>query len=308
MKITVQILLFLILTLGVGSRATAQATSPARKPIVAVATITDNSNSGQAEALKTMIQTAVTGTGKFRIIERDFAQLDSEQALARSGRVTTNRPQRSGGYEGVDFIVYGTLTAASGGREGDSGADMGRAMAQAMFGVPLGGNGGACNKAVATIAVDVKIVDTVTGEVKFAKQLTERASSGTTCSGTANLDLTSTIRSIANQIATGLTITMYPIKVAAVQSDGVFVLNYGEGALTVGAVLGVYDEGPKILDPDTGAVLTSEGSELGRIRVTEVTTRFSKALPVSPFATTPPNGTIVRVVADQRVERQSKRN
>jgi len=282
----------------------AHAQTTIRKPVVAVARINDPANSGQAEALKTMIETAVNGTGKFRTIEREFAQLDSEQALARSGRVTSNRPGRSGGYEGVDFLVYGNITSVSGGRQGDAGADLGRAFAGKMFGFSMGGGG--CNKAVATIAVDVKIVDTVTGEIKFAKQITQTASSGTSCSGAAGLDTTSLMRDIANQTAMGLTITMYPIKVAAVQPDGVFVLNYGEGALTIGTILGVFGQGESIRDPDTGALLTSEGAEIGRIRVSEVMTRFSKAVPVTPFASSPAPGTIARVLADQSIPKKRR--
>lgn len=306
MNFWARFLVFLALACGFNTELAAQSPQAVRKPSVAVARITDTSNSGQAESLKTMIQTAVTETGKFRVIERDFGQLDTEQALARSGRVTSNQPGRNGGYEGVDFIVYGNITSASAGREGDSGADVGNALLGSLLGVSVGKGG--CNKASATIATDVKIVDAVTGEVKFAKQITEHAASATACSSNANVDITALMRSIANQTAMGLTITMYPIKVAAVQPDGVFVLNYGEGALKVGTVLGVYGKGPEIRDPDTGALLTSEGAELGRIRVSEVTTRFSKAVPLTPFSSTPPNGSVARVVADQGGGRQKAKS
>jgi len=275
----------------------AQVPKPVHKPTVAVASFKDPTNSGQAETLKTMIETAITETGKFRIIEREFSQLETEQALAQSGRVTTNRPGRSGGFEGVDFLVYGTITSAAGGRETDASANAGRTIMSTVLGIPLGG--GNCNKAVASFAIDVKIVDTVTGEARFAKQLTDHAASATSCGGDATLDVPALMRSVANQTAMGLTITMYPIKVAAVLPDGVFMLNYGEGALTVGTVLAVYGQGVAIPDPDTGALLTSEGAEIGRIRVSEVETRFSKAEPITTFAVSPPAGTVARVVADQ---------
>jgi curli biogenesis system outer membrane secretion channel CsgG len=285
--------------------ANAQTTAQVRKPVVAVSRIDDPGSTGQADALKTMIQTAVTGTGKFRIIERDFGQLDTEQQLARSGRVTTNRPGRSGGYEGVDFLVYGSITSTNGGRQSDVGANAGGALLGRMTGLSLGiGN---CNKAVATFAVDVKIVDTVTGEVKFAKQLTQRSASGTSCGGAASLDTTTIMRGIANQIAMGLAITMYPVKVAAVQPDGVFILNYGEGALTVGTVMGVFDKGQEIRDPDTGAVMTSEGAELGRIRVTEVNTRFSKAEPLTAFAIPPAPGAVARILNDTELRQKGRK-
>lgn len=274
------------------------------KPVVAVAKFGDPTNSGQSQTLKIMVETAITETGKFRIIERDFSALDAEQNLARAGRVTTNRPGKSGGFEGVDYVVYGTITSTSGGEVGDSGADTGRALMGGLLGVSLGGG---CRKSVAIVAVDVKIVNTVTGEIRFAKQITERAEGATSCSGSNGFDTTSLMRGVANQTASGLTITMFPIKVASVQADGTFVLNYGSGTLAPGTVLVIYDQGEAIVDPDTGAVLTSEGVEVGQVEVTEVTTRFSRARPLTPFSLTPPNGSVARVLEGVKVNPAKKR-
>lgn len=276
-----------------------------RKPVVAVTHMKDIARTGQGPALETMIQTSITQTGKFRVIERDFGELDSEQALARSGKVTTNTPGRTGGYEGVDFIVYGTITSASGGRQSDEGGNVGRAIFGHMIGVGLGGD---CKKTVSTLAVDIKIVEHNTGEVKFAKQLTQRAASKTSCSGDSSLDLTSLLRDVANQTAMGLTTTMYPMKVAGVQGDGTFVLNYGEGALTPGLTLAVLGQGQGagFVDPDTGVKLVSDETLLGLIRVSEVETRFSKAVPVSTFAAPPPAGSIVREATPDDIARFAK--
>ena len=262
-------------------------------PIVTVRQMDDLAGTGQAAAFSTMIQTAVAGTGKFRTIESSFAHLRDQQELGNSGMVTTRTPGKKGGFEGADFLIYGTITSGSAGRQADMGADMGRALAGRMLGVSLGGGG--CAKAVATLGVDIKIVDGATGEIRYANQINRTSTSATSCSGNPQTDVTNLLRAAANQIATGLVTTIYPIKVAAVQADGTLMLNYGEGAVLTGSLLNVYGPGQKIIDPDTGKVLSEEGAQIGTVRVTEVTPRFSKAAAVGAFSQPAAIGYIVRI-------------
>jgi hypothetical protein len=70
---------------------------------------------------------------------------------------------------------------------------------------------------------------------------------------------------------------IYPIRIIAVNADGASV-NRGEGGgLSVGDTLDVYAEGQEMIDPDTGEVLGSEETKVGRIRITQVLAKFSKA-------------------------------
>lgn len=262
------------------------------KPIVAVRQIDDLAGTGQAEPFTAMVQSAVAQTGRFRVMERNFGALLSEQQEANAGLVTTNTPGRSGGFEGADFLIYGTITSASSGRQADEGASIGRSLAGSMFGVSLGGTD--CARSTATLAVDVKVVDGASGEIRFAKSLTQTSQTATSCSGDSALDSTNLLRSVADQIASGLVTTVYPIQVATVQADGTFVLNYGESALASGMILAVYGPSETIPDPATGAMMTIDGAKLGFIEVTDVTPRFSRATALGSFAATPSAGAIVR--------------
>lgn len=262
-------------------------------PVVTVRQMQDLAQTGQAQAFSQMIQTAVAATGKFRVIESNFANLRDQQELGNSGMVTTNRPGKRGGFEGADFLIYGTITSGASTRQSDTGAQVGRGMAEKMLGFRLGGSGN-CTKASATLAVDVKIVDGATGEIRFTKNINQTTVGRTSCSGDAQLDMVNMLRGAANQIASGLVTTIYPIKVAAVQPDGSMVLNYGEGTVAPGLLLAVYGQGQAITDPDSGRVLTSEGSQIGLVRVTEVMARFSKARPESAFSEPARVGYIVR--------------
>lgn len=271
-------------------------------PIVTVRQMDDLAGTGQAVAFSQMIQTAVAGTGKFRTIESNFANLRDQQELGNSGMVTTRTPGKKGGFEGADYLVYGTITSGSAGQKSDMGADMGRALAGRMLGVSLGGGG--CSKSVATLAVDIKIVDGGTGEIRYANQINRTSTSATSCSGNPQTDVTNLLRAAANQIATGLVTSIYPIKVAAVQPDGSVMLNYGEGTVALGALLNVFGQGQVILDPDTGKPLSSEGAQIGMVRVTEVTPRFSKAVAVGTFSQSPAIGYVARIAPVQTAPKE----
>ena len=274
--------------------APAAASAQQGKPIVAVREIKDLAGTGQAAPFTAMVQAAITQTGRFRVIERDFDQLVGEQQDARSGLVTTNTPGRVGGFEGADFLIYGTITAASSGRQADEGAQMGQRLLGRMT-HGLTGGGGNCSKSTATLAVDVKVVDGSSGEIRFSKSLTQSSQTATSCSGDASLDTTNMLRSVADQIASGLVTTVYPIQVATVQGDGTIVLNYGDSTLAPGMVMAVYGPSEEIPDPASpGTTIKIDGAKLGFIQVTEVTPRFSKARMLSTFASAPTAGAVVR--------------
>jgi len=106
-------------------------------PVVTVRQMQDIAGTGQAQAFSQMIQSAVARTGKFQVIESDFADLRDQQELGNSGMVTTNRPGKRGGFESADFLIYGSITSGATLRQTDPGADMGRGVASRMLGAAL---------------------------------------------------------------------------------------------------------------------------------------------------------------------------
>ncbi len=274
------------------------------RPVVAVYEMTDQANSGQADALSTMVQSAIADTNKFRVMERNFGNLVREQESGNRGMVTTNTPGRSGGFEGADYLVYGTITSVS----TRQAADLGSTIGMALLGSAVGTQSSAtCSRAIATIAVDIRIVEQSTGEVRYTDQLNEEGRSGSSCTGGEGIDLSNLLRTIANKVASGLVMEIFPIQVAAVQSDGTIMLNYGEGTLAPGETLTLFARGESIRDPATGELLTDEGTPLGQIRVTEVTPRFSRAVAISTLSATPEVGTVARVSAPPPPSRDRRR-
>lgn len=273
----------------------------ARKPVVAVVNIEDLANTGRADSLSAMIETAIASTGKFRLMERQrMGHLVGEQARARGGMVTSNSPRRTGGFEGVDYLIYGTITSVSAKQKQDIGATL-------LSGFLSGNRASAqsCSRTVGTLAVDIKITDADSGEIKYVTRINQQQTSAATCGEDGKIDSAALIRAAADRVAAGLVTSIYPIQVAAVEGDGSVILNYGEGTLELGQLLSVYSKGTQIRDPASGEVIGNNETKLGLVRVSEVSNRISHAIPVTTFASSMPVGSILRQASDSDIQAAS---
>jgi len=84
------------------------------------------------------------------------------------------------------------------------------------------------------------------------------------------------------------------------------MVNYGKGYLDKGDVLDVFSQGEQIVDPDTGEVLGSEEEKVGRIKITDVQAKFSKAKLVTGEASVLEKGMICRKVSKKQLEKENK--
>jgi curli biogenesis system outer membrane secretion channel CsgG len=271
------------------------------KPIVAIEQMEDLAGTGEAEKFSAMVATAIQSTGKFRVMERRMGTLMREQTRAKGGVVTTRTPGRVGGFEGVDFLIYGSLTSVSASNK----ADIGSTVLSGLF-TPKGAQMKSCSNRIATLGVDIKITDADSGEIKYVTRIDEKQKSAASCSGQGEIDTAMLLRSAADKVASGLVMAIYPIQVAAVQPDGGIILNYGEGSIQPGSIMSVYSKGAAIRDPASGDIIGNTETKLGLIRVAEVTGRLSKAMPVTSFVTLPPVGSIVRAASADEVKALTK--
>jgi curli biogenesis system outer membrane secretion channel CsgG len=289
-----------------------EAVAEVRKPVVSIDDIKDLANTGQADALRQMIETTIVNTGKFRIMERGaqgMGNLVREQQMAKSRLVTSNTPGKIGGFEGVDFKVYGTITTAAADVQADSGRKTKEELARklkeggGLIGILIGSSleGSAnCNTTTASLAIDIRITDASTGELKYSKTITQTDGSKS-CDGKTHLDLSSLMRTASQRISMGLVTIMYPVKVVDVDDDGSILLNYGEGLLAKGDVYSLFNQGREIVDPDTHAVLGHKESFVGLVRVVEVTPKFSKATPLTTLSAPPAPGIVAREATPEQL-------
>lgn len=250
------------------------------QPIVAVAQMDDNAGSGQAKTLTQMMLTAIAASQKFRVMER--GQLDvmaQEQQRGRAGVVTTRNGGQVGGFQGADYLIYGTITTLSVTKKSDIGASLGLALAS-------GSNRSAenCYSGEVTLSLDIRITDGETGQIRYVKRIDEKKKAGTICGeGVPQVNATELFRSAADKVASGLVTTVYPIKVANAQGDGTLMLNYGEGTLKVGDYVTIFRAGEAVIDPDTGRSIGSTEERIGIAQITDVQSSFSKAKGVAGF-------------------------
>ena len=290
-----------MIALAMGASATAQQAGSSPTPLVAIASMDDPARTGIADSLSTMLETSIISTGKFRVIERSrLGRLEAEQANARAGRVTSNRPDRRGGFEGVDYLIYGSITGVSRQNRSDLGSSL-------MSGL-LGNRGATCSRSSVALNLDLRITDADTGEVKLATSIAETGQSAATCDAQGQVDTGALTRAAANRIARQLVTTIYPVSVAAVQPDGTVVLNYGSDVLNMGDRMVVFAPGDVIRDPTTGRVIDRmEGAVHGIYEITQQTVRTSRARAITPVASTPAVGSLARSASPDELRSADRR-
>ncbi len=128
----------------------------AAKPVLAVAEFRNDTSAGWWSSdvgsdLASMLTNELAGTEKFKLVERHKlgAVLD-EQDLAASGRVKKSTGAKLGQLTGAQYVVVATVSAFDN-KTRDTG-------------------GG--------IAVDLRVIDTTSGEVEFTRTVEARSSGG----------------------------------------------------------------------------------------------------------------------------------
>jgi len=158
-------LFIILLTLIAGSAL-------AEKPSLGVAEFRNDTSAGWwsggvGRELAGMLTNELASTGKFKMVERE--KLDAvleEQDLADSGRISKKSGAKIGKLTGAKYLVVATLSSFENDVKGTGGG-------VSFRGISVGGK-----KEDAYLAVDLRVVDTTTGEVEYTRSVEARASSG----------------------------------------------------------------------------------------------------------------------------------
>lgn len=142
------------------------------KPVIAVAEFKNETSanwwsSEVSRDLAGMLSNELSSTGKFRLVERHKldAVLD-EQDLAASGRVSKSTGAQLGKLTGAQYVVVATVSAFDS-KTRDTGAGI------SFRGISVGGK-----SEEAYIAVDLRVIDTTTGEISYSRTVEARSSGG----------------------------------------------------------------------------------------------------------------------------------
>jgi curli biogenesis system outer membrane secretion channel CsgG len=162
----------LSIALALGGVLVAGSAMAATKPVIGVAEFKNESGAGWWRGgvgweLSGMLSNELSSTGDFRVVERSkLGKVLEEQDLAASGRVRSGTGAKMGQVTGAQYLVFGTVTSYE-----ENTADTGGGLS--FRGISLGGK-----KSEAYIAIDVRVVNSETGEVDYSRTIEGRSSGG----------------------------------------------------------------------------------------------------------------------------------
>ena len=169
MKLYKQSITALVIMTGLAVTGTAYAAS---KPVVGLAdfkkSVSVNWWGGQVgKDMADMLANELMGTKKFTVVERQkLNAVITEQDLAASGRIRKGTGAKTGQLTGARYLVSGTVTSYE-----ESTASTGGGLS--FKGIRVGGN-----KGKAYIAVDLRVIDSSTGEVVDSRTVEANSSKG----------------------------------------------------------------------------------------------------------------------------------
>lgn len=143
----------------------------AAKPVLAVSEFKNETSAGWWRSdvgsdLASMLSNELASTEKFKMVERhNLEAVLGEQDLAASGRVSKATGAKLGKVTGAQYVVVATVTAFDSNTAGTGGGI-------SFHGIGVGGK-----HEEAYIAVDLRVIDTTTGEIEFTRTVEARSSS-----------------------------------------------------------------------------------------------------------------------------------
>ena len=240
------------------------------KKRIAVSTFGDGSGyHGGGTGVSDMLATALVKSGKFVVVERkEIDKVLQEQKMGLSGVITEQTAPQVGRMLGVDLLVVGSVSEL-GTKERSIGGS-----------IPLVGAG--VTTKTARAAVDIRLVNTTTGEI-IAAETEEGTESNlgvdvryesinfSDVSAWDNTDVGKACRQAIDGcvelIAENMDKIPWSGRIIKVSADGSIIMKPGsEGNVQNGMIFDVFRLGEELKDPDTGLALGFEESKVGQIK------------------------------------------
>ncbi len=238
------------------------------------------------EGFAEMLTTELMKTGRFIVVERQaLKDVVEEQELGQTGLVKQESAAKVGELLGAQIIVRGVVSEFD---MAESGGGSGIGIAGFRLGVK-GSN--------AHVAVDIRLIDTTTGQVLYSHNAEGNASStgldvgvskGEVNFGAEGFKKTplgqatrQAISDCMNFIISKMESVPFSAKVIKVTGDSIYI-NAGTNInIKQGMTFKAYSIGEAIVDPDTQLVLGHEEKMIGVVEVKNVQDKFSIGYPKS---------------------------
>ncbi len=245
------------------------------KKRLAVSRFEDRSGHGYhnlGQGVADMLATALVKSGKFMVMERqELDRVLDEQKLGESGLITAETAPKVGKLLGVELLVVGSITEFGTKENTISGGI-------SMF-------GGGITRKTARAVVDIRLVNTTTGEIIATE--TEEGSESTTGvsvrtdaidfndhSAWDDTDIGKATRQAVDGCVELITKNLEKLpwmgRILKMNPDGTILMKPGsEGGVTPGMEFSVFRIGEDVKDPDTGLSMGAEETKVGTVKVTE---------------------------------------
>lgn len=238
-------------------------------------------NPNAAQGVSDLLTNKLVNSGKYTVIERSrIADILAEQNLASAGRIDPGTAAQVGRILGADAVVIGSVTRFNLDERGGGGSILG-----------IGGSG---NRRTAEVELTARIVNTTTAEIVAAVEGAGSESQGTASvsisifgsgGSSANNDdellsgaADEAVAQLADQLVNAApklsalpqTVPTIEAVVADVSGNTVIINRGSQDGFRTGMNLSIERVDREVLDPQTGAVLRTITTPVGRIELTEV--------------------------------------
>ena len=235
------------------------------------------------DGMAAMLTTALIQTGRFIVVERqDLEDITAEQKLQEEGKVVKTTGAKSGRLIGAQILIRGAVTEYEASKAGGGG------------GIAIKGIGIGMAGSVAHVGIDVRIYDTSTGQVLQSHRAVGEAKTTGLALGGVSGDVAfggggwsktplgeatrHAIKDAVKFIVREMENVPWQSSIIKVDNNNVVYISGGQDVnLSVGATYAVFGVGEELIDPTTGLSLGKEESRIGRIEITSVEDKFSKA-------------------------------
>ena len=214
----------------------------------------DKKSSDFEQSVHAQVIDALTQSGKVAVLDRDYAQENQgELSQLQSEDFSKDEAAKLGNKLGADYIIVGTVSKAAATQE----SVYMEAVGKRIFGATH-----------ADAQLSFRMIEAATGVVQLSGTL-----SGTKYAASS---LDTVAKAEAADLTHRILDSLFPLRIESF-SDGVFYLGKGGDSIHVGDQFRVLKEGSPILDSDTHEVIGHSEKEVGKIVVTEVESKLSKA-------------------------------
>lgn len=230
--------------------------------------------------LSEMTITALVRTNRFVVVERgDLDAVLAEQNLGQSGLVRPGTEARVGRLLGAQLLLKGAVTEF---QETQSGGGI----AAVLGGVATG-----LASSKAKLAVDIRLIDTTTGEIVSSERAEGKTSStgfglagivaGIPLAGgfATSKEMEAAARKAIEEIVASVIRSSEAVewsgKVVKVTYNQVYINAGASMNMKPGMVLFVYRKGEELVDPDTGLSLGSSSALTGKLQIVTVQEKYA---------------------------------